>query len=175
MKKVVVASMNPVKIEVAKRSFAAVFPDERFEFIGVRSESGVSEQPMEEETRQGAENRLRHIKKIRPDADFWISQEGGLRRERGRIYEQASIMVGDRTDFVAESSTAKFYLSEQMAKYIEEGMELGTAADEFFKSVNSKQGIGAIGHLTDGVIDRTSYYLQAAIIALSELKHKEWY
>jgi inosine/xanthosine triphosphatase len=174
MKKVVIASTNPVKIEVAKRTFAAVFPDEQFEFISIQSESGVPDQPMEEETREGAENRLLYIKKHQPDADFWISQEGGLRRENDRIFEQASIMVSD-ADFIAESLTAKFYLPKQIAKYIEDGMELGDAADMFFKSVNSKQGVGAIGHLTDGLIDRTNYYLQAAMIALSELKHKEWY
>lgn len=54
-------------------------------------------------------------------------------------------------------------------------MELGHANDKFFSTINSKQGIGAAGHLTDGIIDRESYYLQAAIIALSELKHKDWY
>ena len=54
-------------------------------------------------------------------------------------------------------------------------MELGDANDKFFSSVNSKQGIGAIGYLTDGLIDRENYYLQAAIIALSELKHQDWY
>jgi inosine/xanthosine triphosphatase len=175
MKKVIIASMNPVKIEVARRSFAAVFPDGQFEFIGIQSESGVPDQPMEEETRQGAENRLHYIKEHQPDADFWISQEGGLRREKDRMYEQACIMVSDKTNFIAESMTAQFYLPKEIAKYVNEGMELGDAADTFFKSVNSKQGAGAIGHLTDGVIDRTSYYLQAAIIALSELKHKEWY
>ena len=51
----------------------------------------------------------------------------------------------------------------------------GHAADKFFNGENLKQGIGAIGYLTDGLIDRTAYYLPAAIIALSALKHKEWY
>ena len=62
-----------------------------------------------------------------------------------------------------------------MTKYVNEGLELGDAADKFFHGKNSKHGIGAIGHLTDGLIDRAEYYLPAAIIALSALKHKEWY
>jgi len=35
--------------------------------------------------------------------------------------------------------------------------------------------LGAIGHLTDGIYDRTEYYLQPAVIALSEIKHEDWF
>lgn len=175
MKTVVIASTNPVKATVAKCAFFAVFPEEKFSFVETKSESGVPEQPIDEETRRGAQNRLQHIRKQHPNADFWISQEGGLHRERGRLFNRAWIAVTDTTGFIAESSTAQFYLPKQIAQYIEEGMELGTAADKFFNSVNSKHGLGALGYLTDGIINRTEYYLPAAIIALSELKHKEWF
>lgn len=175
MKIVIIASENPVKIEVAKRSFSAVFPGEEFDVAGMRSESGVPDQPMDEETRQGARNRLRYVRERRPDADFWISQEGGLCREEGKLFSRAWIAAADRTGSVAESSTAQFYLPKMIADLIREGKELGTATDDFFKTVNSKHDIGAIGHLTDGIISRTEYYLPAAIIALSELKHREWF
>ncbi len=52
MKTVTVASTNPVKIEVAKRAFATVFPLETFEFIALKSESGVPAQPMNDETKK---------------------------------------------------------------------------------------------------------------------------
>ncbi len=52
MKKVIVASENPVKVSVAKRAFSSVYPDEEFKFIAIKSESGVPDQPMNEE-RQG--------------------------------------------------------------------------------------------------------------------------
>ena len=52
---------------------------------------------------------------------------------------------------------------------------MGPASDKFFSSVNIKQGMGTVGKLTDGLIDRENYYLQAAIIAVSQLKHKDWY
>jgi non-canonical (house-cleaning) NTP pyrophosphatase len=54
-------------------------------------------------------------------------------------------------------------------------MELGHAGDKFFGSINSKQGSGVIGHLTEGIIDRVEFYLPAAIITLCELKHSDWY
>lgn len=175
MKTVIVASANPVKVNVAKRAFAAVFPDEQFDFIEMKSESGVPDQPMEDEARQGAQNRIRYIQKRHPQADFWIGQEGGLCREGDRIFSRAWIAVLDQTGFVAESSTAHFYLPKKIANDINAGMELGRATDKFFAAVNSKHGLGAVGYLTDGLVDRTEYYLQAAIVALSEIKNKAWY
>lgn len=175
MKTVAIASTNPVKIEVAKRAFSAVFPSENFQFNAMQSKSSVGDQPMDEETRRGAQNRLQYILRQCPDADFWIGQEGGLHREGKRLFSRAWIAITDKTGFTAESSTAQFYLPTEMARSIEEGMELGAATDKFFNSVNTKHGIGAIGYLTDGIINRAEYYLPAAIIALSELKHKNWF
>lgn len=175
MKKVVIASTNPVKVKVAEESFKAVFPGETFEFIPVKSESGVPDQPLNEETQKGAHNRLAFISHNYKDADFWISQEGGLFEESDKLFNRAWILVRDKSGFVAESSTAHFYLPRKVTEYVREGLDLGDANDKFFGSINSKHGVGAIGHLTDGIIDRANYYLQAAIIAISELKHKDWY
>ncbi len=173
--KVVVASENPVKVNVAKRAFALLYPEEEVEFIPVKSDSGVSDQPIDGETEQGALNRLIFIQERHQDADFWISQEGGLYQDGERLYNRAWIMVSDKSGRIAKSSTALLYLPAKVVEYINSGMELGHANDKFFSTVNSKHGIGAIGYLTDGAIDREAYYLQAAVIALSELKHKDWY
>lgn len=175
LKIVVIASNNPVKVNVAKRAFSAVFPGDVFDFVGVKSDSGVPDQPIGEETRKGAQNRLAFVRNKNPDADFWISQEGGLFWEGERLSNRAWIAVCDKSGFIAEASTSNFALPKEIARYVQEGLELGDANDKFFGSVNSKQGMGAIGHLTDGLIDRTEYYLQAAIIALSEVKHQDWY
>lgn len=175
MKIVVIASTNPVKIEVAKCAFVAVFPDETFDFVSVQSESGVPDQPMGEETRKGAKNRVAYVREKYPNGDFFVGQEGGLHTEGSRLYSRAWIAIMNKEGFLAESSTASFYLPIAIAQYVEEGMELGDACDKFFQSVNSKQGIGAIGHLTNGIINRAEYYLQTAIVALSELKHNNWY
>ena len=58
MKKVLIASRNPVKINATKKAFEEVFTD-RFEFEGVSADSLVSDQPMSnDETLKGATNRL---------------------------------------------------------------------------------------------------------------------
>ena len=175
MKKVIIASENPVKVSVAKRAFSSLYPNEVFEFVAIKSESGVSDQPMNNETKQGAINRLDFIKNNYPEADFWISQEGGTFEDGDRLYNRAWMAACDKSGYVATASTSHFYLPTKIVEYIKEGMELGDANDKFFSSINSKQGIGTIGYLTDGLIDRENYYLQAAVIALSELKHQDWY
>lgn len=175
MKKVIIASENPVKVSVAKRAFSCVYPGEAFEFVAIKSESGVPDQPMNDETKRGAINRLNFIKKNYPEADFWISQEGGTFEEGDRLYNRAWMAVCDKSGYVSTSSTSQFYLPPKIVEFIKGGMELGEANDKFFSSINSKQGIGAIGYLTGGLIDRENYYLQAAVIALSELKHQDWY
>lgn len=175
MKKVIIASENPVKVQVARNAFSACFPDEEFEFVAVKSESGVPDQPMNEQTRKGAENRLIFIREKYPSADYYISQEGGLFEEGERMYNRAWIMVSDHDGFVGESSTSHFYIPKGVVEHVKNGLELGDADDKFFGTVNSKQGMGGIGQITDGVLNRTEYYTQAAIVALSCVKHKEWY
>lgn len=175
MKKVIIASENPVKVSVAKRAFLAVFPDEQFEFVAVKSESGVPDQPMNEETKSGAYNRLSFIKEKFPHADYWISQEGGVFREGKSLCNRAWIMVTDESEFVGISSTPHFYLPKNIVESIDKGLDLSEAGDIFFATSNTGQASGVVGHLTDGCIDREEYYLQAAIIALFELKHREWY
>ena len=67
MKKVLIASENPVKINATKKAFEEVFTD-RFEFKGVSADSLVSDQPMSnDETLKGAINRLQNIQHLEAD------------------------------------------------------------------------------------------------------------
>lgn len=173
--KIIVASTNPVKIEVARQAFLHVFPHKDAKIIGVSTDSGVPDQPFDDQILLGAQNRLRHIIQTNPEADYWISQEGGLYHEGNRLFNRAWILVSDRDGTIGRSSTASFYIPLKVAEYIALGDELGTASDKFFRTTNSKQKGGAISSVTNGLIDRTAYYLDSAIIALCQVVHKDWY
>jgi len=81
IKKVYVASKNPVKIRASQIAFEKIFPIETFAFEGVSVPSDVSDQPMsDEETLTGALNRAAHAKKEKPDANYWIGIEGGIEK-----------------------------------------------------------------------------------------------
>ena len=57
-----------------------------------------------------------------------------------------------------------------VAELLRGGMELGDADDLVFGRENSKQANGAIGLLTDNVIDREAYYIHALVMALARFK-----
>jgi inosine/xanthosine triphosphatase len=175
MQSVIVASTNPVKLEVAKRAFEALFPGEEFEYVAVQSESGVPDQPFEQDTLKGAENRLAFVMREHPQADYWISQEGGLFADGKRLYNMAWIAVRRRDGARGEAATARMYIPKEIARMVLEGKELGHAGNEFFNETNIKHGNGIIGRLTNGTITRTDYYEQAAILALGQIVHREWY
>ena len=51
-------------------------------------------------------------------------------------------------------------------------MELGEADDFVFKRKNSKKKDGAVGILTNGLIDRRKYYEEAVVMSLIPFLNK---
>lgn len=175
MKKIVVASKNPVKIAAALGGFKRMFPGEEFEVEGVGVESGVSNQPMSnDETYQGAFNRAHSAHNLQPDADYWVGLEGGI-EDTADMFAFAWMVIIDGDGRIGKGKTGVFFLPSEVASLIRGGMELGIADDIVFSRTNSKQAGGAIGLLTDNVIDREAYYTEAIIFALIPFKHPEFY
>ena len=83
----------------------------------------------------------------------------------------ARVHIIDRAGQVGIGQTAVFYLPHQVAELVRQGLELGHADDIVFQRDNSKQANGAIGILTDDVIDREAYYIHAVIMALVPFKN----
>ncbi len=181
MKNVIVASLNPVKIDAARQAFAAIFPDETFTMTGCNAPSGVPEQPTSSaQTLDGAKNRLTFIRSAYPDADYWIALEGGV-EETGspEALCMTSVIWVATTDHTTNNiSTARcvtFEIPPPIANLIRGGMSLGDADDYFFKRTNSKQQNGAIGIVTHNALTRTSVYRDGAIMALVPFRNREWY
>jgi inosine/xanthosine triphosphatase len=171
LKSLVIASTNPVKVEAARRGFAAMFPDETFTARGLSVPSGVGDQPMsDDETYQGALNRAQNARREAPEADFWVGIEGGIEERHGEMLAFAWVVVlsGQRA---GSSRTATFTLPDALADLVRQGVELGAADDIIFGRSNSKQANGAVGILTDDAIDRTAYYQHAVILALVPFKN----
>lgn len=176
MRKVIIASQNPVKIEVTKQIFNNCFTGEQFEFIPIKAESGVSDQPKSEaETVQGAKNRVKFCQNVYPDADYFVGLEGGTIDDGKIMRESAFVVIEDSNGFMGIGESATFIVPTEMAKRVRAGEELGIANDNFFRLNNSKQAGGTIASLTDGIIDRVKFYFQPGTIALMQIKHKDWY
>ncbi len=166
MKKVVVASKNPVKINATREAFEKVFPEETFEVIGMQVPSFVSDQPMsDEETLEGAINRAENVKLANKSADFWVGIEGGIETDGIDMDAFGWIIVLTKKRF-GQARSCTFPLPPYVAKAVLAGKELGHVNDEFFKMHNSKQGGGAVGSLTDNLVTRMDLYIQPLILAL---------
>jgi len=176
MKKVIVASTNPVKIEAAQIGFARMFPNENFDVQGVSAPSEVSDQPMSsDETLRGATNRAHNVAKLVTEADYWIGVEGGIEDVHEELEVFAWVVVKARERKIGKGKTGSFFLPHKIAELVRQGVELGEADDIVFGRKNSKQTNGAIGILTDDVITRTTYYVPAVIMALIPFKNETLY
>ena len=165
--KVVVASRNPVKVAATRQAFETQFPDATLEMISVDVESGVSDQPAsDEEARQGARTRVLRSMGAMPDADFWVGLEGGIEVLDDQLMAFAWMAVRGRSGGMSEARSATLPLPPAVKELLAGGMELGEANDRVFSTVNSKQGGGAYGLLTDGLYTREGIYSQTLIIAL---------
>lgn len=175
--KVVVASMNPVKLKVVQVGFSQMFRGSPFTFTQVNARSGVAKQPLsDKETLQGALNRIRHAQKISPNADFYVGLEGGVEDVNGELREFAWIVVQGPEDVVGKAKAATFVAPPIFRHMVlREGKEIGDVCDIVFGEKNSKQNMGATGLLTNNAIDREEYYRHAVVLALVPFRHPELY
>jgi len=176
MKKIIVASQNPVKINAAKAAFEKMFPGEDFQFDGVSVGSGVSDQPMsDDETFEGASNRVTNAREAAPDADFWVGLEGGLEEKNGEMEAFAWMVVQSKEGVVGKGRTATLFLPNAVAELVRQGKELGEADDIVFNKTNSKQANGAVGLLTSDLVTRSDSYEMAMLLALIPFNNPDLY
>ncbi len=169
---VFVGSKNPTKINAVKGAFNKVFKNKKIDVRGKVVRSGVSDQPMSSaETKKGAKNRLKELKKGK--ADYYVGIEGGCDYIGGDIFAFAWVMTEDKKQKKGKGKTSIFQLPKKIQLLIEKGVELGKADDFVFKRKNSKKKDGAIGILTNGLIDRTKYYEEAVVMSLIPFLNKD--
>lgn len=173
--RVAVASQNPVKVNAAKAAFSLAFKCD-VEIISIDAPSGVSDQPMNhQETHLGAQNRVDYLreqaKKDALQADYFIAYEGGVDVFEDGPKTFAIVCISDGLDTTFGQS-AILPLPLYVYEILLEGVELGSAMDALFNTINIKQQGGAIGQLTNGLESRESIYRSATILALSRFVNK---
>lgn len=175
LNKVVVASTNPVKIEAVQDAFDSYWP-QKFEVHGIGASSGVADQPLtDEETLAGARNRVAAIKQKVLHADFWVGIEGGVQLMESGIYAAFGWMVIANAQQESISRSASFSLSKFMTEKLKNGAELGPLMDTIFEGSMIKHKGGAVGMLTQGVVNRKALYLQPLQLALIPFVQEELY
>lgn len=169
--KVAVGSINPVKINATKQAFEKVWPNKKWQVVGLEIPSGVSKQPKSDlESIKGATNRAKGALK-NSKSDFGVGIEGGITKINNIWFDTAWIVVVDKKGKKGIGSTINMPTPNSFIKLVEKGMEIGHIDDEVFKKQNSKQKEGHYGLMTKGLITRESGYVHGVIAALTMFMH----
>lgn len=167
VRSVAVGSGNPVKLAATRAVITRVAPDARVS--GVSISSTVRDQPIgDDETMRGALARARGARDA-VAADLGIGIEGGVVVGTGgslRTCAWAAVVSANGRESVGGSLAMP--LPGRVAALIrDEHMELGAAMDRLVGERNTKQGRGAVGILTAGLIDRQAAYEAIITYALA--------
>lgn len=135
------------------------------EVIGVQASSDVSPQPLGNDAFRGARNRAVHAQEL-AKCDLAVGVEGGIIEFDCRRYAFAAVSIVDAKGRESSATTGLFPLPLESLKLVDEGLELGEAMDRITGTSDVKHGLGAVGILTKGVIDRTALYQHGTTLAL---------
>mgnify|MGYP002628615446 CR=1 FL=1 len=164
--RIAVGSRNPVKLAAVRAVIERVQPMVQLE--GVEVVSGVPDQPFgDEETQRGA--RTRAMAALRSTgAELGVGLEGGVvDMADGRLRTCAWAVVVDRTGREGMGGSLSMPLPDVVAARIRAGEELGYAMDAIANAVGTKHGLGAVGILTGGLVDRQRAYEPMVAYALA--------
>lgn len=175
MKKVIVASKSLVKINAVKQGFEIMFPEESFEYEGVRVSSGVSEQPMtDDETYAGARQRAENASQEIKEADFWVGIEGGVDKKDEETSAFSWVLIKSKDNNWGKGKTGTFFLPKKISDKLLNGERLNDIDNKMFNRNNSDEN-GVIGLLTGNFIDRTKSNVFAVVLALIPFKNEKLY
>ncbi len=166
--KILVGSKNPVKIDAAKEAFSQYFSD--IEVEGIDVDSSVPEQPLDEETFEGAEYRARILKKLNEKANigasFFVGIEGGAINIYSKWFAFGAVCIIDQTGKIGFGTSPMFELWQEAVEDILNGVELGDVMAKITGDSDVKRKGGAVGFLTKGVVERKGLYLSGIKLAL---------
>ena len=130
--KILVGSKNPVKIDAAKEAFSSYFKN--IEVEGVDVMSSVPDQPIDEETFEGAEHRAKVLKKLddkaKIGASFFVGIEGGIINIYSKWFGIGAVCIMDDKSNTGFAATPMFELWTEAIDKVLEGVELGDIMGE---------------------------------------------
>lgn len=165
---VVCATTNPAKIQSVLQAFTQYYGDNSCHIESVTVNSDVPEQPFgSKETKTGAQNRVDHARKLRPDADFWVAIEAGI--DEGSTF---SWVIIENPRQHGEARSATLPLPDVILQNVSAENTLGMVMSQYSGIDKIGRKEGAIGIFTAGKLTRSSVYYQAVMLALSPFNNE---
>lgn len=153
---IAIGTTNKAKIQSVQAIVNQYF--EKVNFTYFKAPSQVSEQPItNEETRLGAINRAKNTS-IATGAMLSFGLEGGVTEIDGDMYvcNWGALTLADGTTFTAAG--AQIILPEEIAQEIRAGKELGPVMEQYTQRLDIRQGTGAVGIFTQGIVTRQTMF-----------------
>ena len=174
IRSIAVGSTNPVKIGAVRAVVSRLAPNATVEGIAVAST--VSDQPFgDEETIRGARARATAAREA-VGAELGVGLEGGVvELADGSMQTCAWAVVVDANGRSGVGGSLAMPLPSSVAAMIREGTELGVAMDRLVGAHGTKHGSGAVGILTNGLVDRQRAYEILVIYALGPFLRSDLY
>ena len=178
---VAVGSLRPPKLNAVRAALdvcsSSLSIDGPVELLGFEVSSGVRSTPLSRiETMQGAKHRaecLRQIARGRGESwQFFIGLEGGLDvvildAER-RVLLESWVYIEDRKGHGHYGQSGAIALPSELAtQVVDEGTDLSDAIDAYAGAQGIRNGLGAWGVLTRGLITREEAFRIATINAFA--------
>lgn len=168
--KIAIGSENKAKIQATKEIFEKYMADSKNEFYSIKTDSKVSEQPLNlDEGMLGATNRaLQCLDET--DADFGIGLEGTVHTLKSGMYLVGCAAIAEREKKIYQGFSAGAFIPEDIRKEIEVGKELGPLMLELTKDDKLRGEGGANSVFTDGLYTRVDEFKDALKVALGSYR-----
>ncbi len=170
---VAIGSTNRAKVEAARHAVLAAWP--RAQLVPLAVGSGVSEMPMTDaEGQRGALARALAAR-LAADADYGLGMEGAVNDGPGGMMLTNWVVAVARDGRTSLASGGSLTLPEVIAREIRAGGELGPIMGRIIGQEHTKQGEGAAGYLTRGVVPRVLTFQVGVGLALAPFLRPELY
>lgn len=171
MHKILLGTTSQSKLEIVKSILRT-----DYEIIPVDVESGVTDQPLNEDTTiKGAVNRAKNAARSSQEYEFSIGLEGGLGKINNLYYLVCvAALVNQRGDVYIGISN-KLPLPKEVSECIGRGEQFGVAIREFMKNIQNNSlndSTQLIEHVQE-LIDRKKSFSMALNTALFAFKFRE--
>ena len=173
--KAMIGTMNPGKIQGAKDALEAFF--QNVEVEGYKASSEVGDQPVSEETLEGARNRalntMKYAKQNGIDADLFLGVESGIIELYGSWFIANAAVVIDKDGYESVGYGPIFPVPIQ---YVEEiiSTDFGHVVEKIFNKSDLGKSVGGVDGLTNHSISRIDITRDAFIMALTQHANDYW-
>jgi inosine/xanthosine triphosphatase len=158
---VVVGSANRVKVEAVRAVLERIYGDVKITAISV--DSGVPPQPSEGDTRKGAVNRAKGALGTH-DMSFGI--EAGVFETEDGLYDIQYCAILDKMGILTVGMGSGFRYPDDISELVRKGYTVGDAVKKTRGDSDIGKKQGAIGILSDGLMDRKSLTEQSVLAAM---------